>query len=340
LPPSGDRSNAVMVTVIVHSSRLKKPSVRLYDDLRQLGGAAMRPSLPPAACAALAALVAAAPASAATPLLPAVADPPSQERHAGKIVFEELVTPDLAQAERFYGGLFGWTFQESDAAGGRYAEALLDGRPVAGILQRTPASGAQKQPWWLSYLSVPDVDAASKAAVANGAKTLFEPHSFPDRGREAVLRDPQGAVFALLASSSGDPPDELAQPGEWIWSTLIARDPDADAAFYQTVFGYEVFALAAEPGVRHLTLASDGYARATVNSPPPSRPDVRPHWLDFVRVADVPASTEKAVSLGAKVLVAPRPDRHGGRISVVADPAGAPFGLMEWADEGDAPDAK
>jgi hypothetical protein len=30
------------------------------------------------------------------------------------------------------------------------------------------------------------------------------------------------------------------------------------------------------------------------------------------------------------VLVEPHVDRHGGQVAVVADPAGAPFGLMEW----------
>jgi len=32
------------------------------------------------------------------------------------------------------------------------------------------------------------------------------------------------------------------------------------------------------------------------------------------------------------VLVEPRVDRHGGKVAVVADPTGAPFGLLEWSD--------
>ena len=105
-------------------------------------------------------------------------------------------------------------------------------------------------------------------ALQNGAKVLFEPHTVPDRGREAVFVDPQGAVFAVLASSSGDPPDVLATPGEWIWSSLITRDPENDAAFYQKLFNYDVFELPASPGVQHLLLASDNYARASANTLP------------------------------------------------------------------------
>jgi predicted enzyme related to lactoylglutathione lyase len=32
------------------------------------------------------------------------------------------------------------------------------------------------------------------------------------------------------------------------------------------------------------------------------------------------------------VLVGPHIDRHGGRLAIVADPQGALFGLIEWAD--------
>jgi hypothetical protein len=40
----------------------------------------------------------------------------------------------------------------------------------------------------------------------------------------------------------------------------------------------------------------------------------------------------KVVQSGGRVLVEPHVDRHGGQVAVVADPAGAPFGLMEWTD--------
>jgi predicted enzyme related to lactoylglutathione lyase len=156
----------------------------------------------------------------------------------------------------------------------------------------------------------------------------------PDRGREAVLADPQGAVFAVLASSSGDPPDYLAEPGDWIWSSLITRDPDTDAAFYQTLFGYEVYDLPgeAEAGAEHFMLASDGYSRASVNPLPETRPNMHPHWLNYVRVDDAAATAANVVALGGRVLVEPRPDRQGGKIALVADPQGAPFGLLEWTD--------
>jgi len=282
--------------------------------------------------AALLGVAGAVPVIAAQIVLPAIVEPASQEHHVGKVVFVELVTPDLAAAKQFYAGLFGWTFRDIQADGTKYAEASLDGHPVAGLVQRDVPAGEHRQPAWLTFIAARDVDATKQLALQHGAKVLFEPHSIPDRGREAVFADPQGAVFAVLASSSGDPPDVLAAPGEWIWSSLITSDPDTDAAFYQTLFNYEVFELPASDGAQHLLLASDNYARASANTLPANRTGAQPHWLDYVRVEEAVKMTARVVALGGRVLVEPRVDRHGGMVAVVADPLGASFGLLEWPD--------
>jgi uncharacterized protein len=269
--------------------------------------------------------------AAAAPLPPLV-EPASQEHHVGKVIFAELVTPDLAAAKQFYGGLFGWTFRDIQSGKAEYAAASLDGHPVAGLIHKEFSTAERGQPAWLSFIAVRDVDATKNMAVQHGARVLLAPHTLPGRGRQAVLADPQGAVFAVLASSSGDPPDVLAEPGEWIWSSLITRDPDAGAAFYQTLFDYEVFALPADEGAQHLLFATDNYARASANSWPANKPNIHPHWLNYVRVKDADKTAAKAVALGGRILVEPRLDRHGGKVAVIADPTGAAFGLLEWPD--------
>jgi predicted enzyme related to lactoylglutathione lyase len=282
--------------------------------------------------AALLGVAGATPVMAAPLQLPALVEPASQEHHVGKVILVELITPDLAAAKQFYAGLFGWTFRDIQAGTKAYAAAFLDGRPVAGILEKAIPAGGHRRPAWLTFIAVRDVDAAKKIALQHGAKALFEPHNIPDRGREAVFADPQGAIFAVLASSSGDPPDVLGEPGEWIWSSLITRDPDTDAAFYQALFDYEVFDLPADQGAQHLMLATDNYARASANSLPANAPNMLPHWLNFVRVDDAVKAAAKVVALGGRVLVEPRVDRHGGKVAVVADPMGARFGLLEWPE--------
>jgi predicted enzyme related to lactoylglutathione lyase len=262
--------------------------------------------------------------------LPPLNSPASTEHHAGKVVWADLVTPDLAAAERFYGQLFGWTFQAVHTGASEYAVAAIDGRPLGGLFQKSIAAGEHKQSAWLTFIAVGDVDAAKRAALGRGAKIVSDTRDYPMRGRQAVLSDPQGAVFAILASQSGDAPDFLAAPGEWIWSSLLSQDAAAEAAFYQTLFAYDVFDLASDDDAEHLILSSDGFARGSVNSLPTGAARRHAHWLNFVRVDNTADSVAKAVALGGRVLVEPHPDRHGGQIAVLADPAGAPFGLMEW----------
>ncbi|HEX3846041.1 MAG TPA: VOC family protein [Steroidobacteraceae bacterium] len=271
-------------------------------------------------------------ARAASLELPPINAAPSAEHHVGKVIWADLITPDLAVAERFYGGLFGWTFQPIHGGSGDYAVAMAGGRPVGGLFQKALPSGERRQSAWLTFISVRDLDAAKRVALAHGAKILLDARNVPARGRQAVLSDPEGAVFAMLASSSGDPPDYLADPGEWIWSSLLCGDPGTEAAFYQTVFGYEVFDLASDDQREHIILSSDDLARASANSRPSDSAATHPHWLNFVRVADAADAAGKAVALGGRVLVEPHVGRHGGRVAVVADPLGAAVGVMEWSE--------
>jgi uncharacterized protein len=262
--------------------------------------------------------------------VPPLNTPASPEHHVGKMVWADLVTPDLGAAERFYGGLFGWTFQTVHTGVSDYAVVLVDGRPIGGLFQKPIPAGEHRQSAWLTFLAVRDVDAAKRVALTHGAKVVSDSKSYPLRGRQAVLSDPEGAVFAILASSSGDAPDFLATPGEWIWSSLLSRNPGAEAAFYQEVFSYDVFDLASDDGLEHVILSSDDVARASANTLPGDPARGHPHWLNFIRVDRTVDMVAKVVASGGRVLVEPHVDRHGGQVAVVADPAGAPFGLMEW----------
>jgi uncharacterized protein len=292
----------------------------------------LRPALPAIAFSVL--LCAAGPsiARAAEFELPALNTPPSTEHHPGKMVWADLVTPNLAAAEKFYGGLFGWTFRRIRAGSSEYAVAMLDGRPIAGLVEKPIPTGERHQSAWLTFMAAGDVDAVKRAAVAHGAKVLVDTKNYPMRGRQCVVSDPEGAVFAILASSSGDSPDFLPVAGEWIWSSLHAKDAGAAAAFYQELFGYDVFEMPGGDGAEHLILSTDDYARASANSLAGGSVRRHPHWLNFVRVEHTADITAKVVAMGGRVLVEPRIDRHGGMLAVVADPAGAPFGLMEWTE--------
>jgi hypothetical protein len=264
--------------------------------------------------------------------LPPLNSPASTEHHVGKVVWADLVTPNLAAAEKFYGGLFGWTFQSIRAGDSDYVVAVEAGRPVAGLIEKPISQAERRQSAWLTFIAVRDVDAVKRTALAHKGKVITESATYALRGRQAILADPEGAVFAVLASSSGDSPDYLAAPGEWIWSSLHAKNPELEASFYQSVFGYDVFDAESADGMEHVILSSDDYARASANSLPDNQGRRHAHWLNFIRVENASDMAAKAISLGGRMLVEPHADRHGGMVAVVADPAGAPVGLMEWSE--------
>ncbi len=270
--------------------------------------------------------------------LPALEAAPTAARLTGKMVFAALVTPDLIAAERFYSSLFGWRFTNAYLGQTLYGQASLGGRTVAAIAQK-PMAAAQ-QPAWRSFLSTAAMAASVDVATAHGASVLVAPHELANIGRDALLIDPQGAVFGLLTSASGDPPDVAARPGEWIWSSLVTTDPQADAAFYRTVLGYDLFPSPDPTQTGHMILASKSFARASVNPMPTTHTAPHPRWISYVRVADIAAAASLATRLGGTVVVAPHEDSQGGTIALVADPRGALFGLLQWADDGDAGDAK
>ena len=49
-------------------------------------------------------------------------------------------------------------------------------------------------------------------------------------------------------------------------------------------------------------------------------------------MADIEATVTKAVALGGKVLVAPRPAALGSRFAVISDPTGSEVGLVQYID--------
>lgn len=293
---------------------------------------------------ALAGLLAVAPvrAPAAQPdfQLPALAQPPDALQLSGKVAWLDLVTQQLPSERRFYAQLFGWDFRDVRMRDRTYAIAWVDQQPVAGLLERPLPAGQAHHPAWLTFFSVRDIQAAKRRALAHGARLLVDVRNYPDRGQQAILTDPEGAAFALLQPSGGVPTDALAEPGERIWSALLCRHPDQEAGFYQEVFGYEVYDLSSGSApdaangaddASHLLLASGGYARAGVDALPMDQHTRHAHWLNFVRVQEVGASVRQAEMLGARVLVTPRQGRHGDQLAVIADPSGAPLGLMQWS---------
>jgi uncharacterized protein len=113
----------------------------------------------------------------------------------GAFSWAELNTPDVDTAKAFYGEVFGWSFEEKESERGAYTIISLDGEGVGGMTDRVPA-GAPAH--WLVYFAVEDLDATLETGRDRGGEVLAGPFDVAEVGRIAVVKDPWGAVFAVI----------------------------------------------------------------------------------------------------------------------------------------------
>jgi len=144
--------------------------------------------------------------------------------------------PDRDAALRFYGAVFGWSFENHLQRGDRaYDLATLDGRVVAAIGSGPSDTTAT----WTTYIGVDDVEAAVANVEAAGGTVVAPPLRAGSAGRLALVTDPTGANLALWEPGRRKGVERVNEPGSWNWSLLSTPDPAGAAAFYAEVFGWE-----------------------------------------------------------------------------------------------------
>lgn len=118
----------------------------------------------------------------------------------GALCWNELNTRDVGAAEAFYGAVFGWEFERAEMPdGGSYTSVNLGGEAVAGILDQAERGVPEEVPaYWNVYFAVEDADAAIARAEELGGSVMVPPVDIPI-GRFAILKDPHGAAFSVIA---------------------------------------------------------------------------------------------------------------------------------------------
>lgn len=245
----------------------------------------------------------------------------------GKFVWRDLVTDNPDAVKPFYAALFGWEYVESRALDAPYTLIRSGGQFIGGISRAQRPQPNQPVSQWLSFMSVADVDRAAERTRAAGGSVAAGPRDLPNVGRGAVVVDPEGAPLGLLRSRIGDPVD-TAEPAlhRFMWTEHLSRDPQASAAFYASLVGFEVRRV--DLSGRPYWLLVQGRERAGLLKNPIAVD--RPIWLPYVRVADPAAAAARAAQLGGKVLLAPRSELRNGTMALVADPTGAVLALQKW----------
>jgi len=253
-------------------------------------------------------------------VLTPVTDSPTGIHHQGKFVWNDLLTNDVETAREFYGQLFGWTFAQL----GRYTVVQNDGRNIGGMVELKADPDNPSAARWLCTLSVDDVDQAVELLIAEGGTVNEGPLELLNRGRGALVRDPQGAQLVLLHARDGDPEDEEPAMGSWLWHELWSNNAEASLAFYQKLAGYDFEGDASD----YLVLTSEDQWRAGIRFIDDAELEMR--WVPVVRVTDTEAIAKKAEELGGEIRVAPRPTASGGSVALLVDPSGARVIIQSW----------
>jgi uncharacterized protein len=262
--------------------------------------------------------------------------------------------PDPDSAVQFYGGLFGWEFEDAMPPGspGPYYIARLRGGDVAAVTGRP--EGAPPEAGWNTYVWVDSADDAAARVRAAGGHVLMEPFDVMSAGRMAVLADPEGAEFRVWQAGDHRGARIVNEPGTLNFNGLNTRDVSGAKAFYGAVFGWDTldvgggnlmwtlpgyaeFLEQSDPGLRERMAgagAPDGFADvvATIGELGDDQFGVPPHWRVTFAVEDADATARRADALGGHVVVAPF-DAPWVRMSVITDPQGATFIASQFVPE-------
>ncbi|MER5786172.1 VOC family protein [Streptomyces mobaraensis] len=257
--------------------------------------------------------------------------PEVREAYApGTPCWVDLMAPDQRAALDFYRDLFGWQGEPGPPETGGYAVCTLDGRAVAGI---GPAMAQEGQPppptAWTTYLAVADADAAVDAVAEHGGRVLAPGMDVLTFGRMAVVADSTDAVFGLWQTRDFFGCEVVNEPGAVIWNELNTSDPEAAGTFYRSAFGIEAAPMEEAPG--YFALKADGRPVGGMQGLERFPEGTPSHWLTYFAVDGTDTTVDALVRAGGSVLVPPF-DMVAGRMSVVSDPQGGIFAVIQGAE--------
>lgn len=239
-----------------------------------------------------------------------------------RFTWYELRTTEPEAAASFYTAVAGWDVQRREGGGFLFHRK---GEPLAtlGLLpEQARARGAP--PNWLGLIAVPEVEAWAQRFVARGAERLG-PVRRDAEGEVGVLRAPQGEVIGLGSGVRG--PSRAV-----VWHELHTADSEQAWSFYSGLLGWsptEEPAPSADIGPYRSFAWDSSSGSAGGMSNLARRPQIHPHWLYYLAVADLDHALAQVGALGGLVADGPRVLPSGDRIAYCEDAQGAAFGLRE-----------
>jgi predicted enzyme related to lactoylglutathione lyase len=256
----------------------------------------------------------------------------------GEFCWIDLNAHDLEAAAAWYGALFGWTRMDMPTPGDGppYAFLMMGEAPAAGVGQMNDEMRSQGiPPLWNSYVCVEDCEASEQRAAELGGSVMFPTQDIPGHGKLCFITDPEGGCIAFWQSTGEQQnPVFTTEPGGLSWNELMCRDTAKAHAFYGALFGW-TFADMPMQDMKgndvNYTLISTSGGKQTGGMMAMDGPDwegMPTHWMVYFATADIDATAAKVAATGGTIVVPPTPIQVG-KFSVVRDPQGGHFSLIQ-----------
>ncbi|MFP4369846.1 MAG: VOC family protein [Candidatus Kapaibacterium sp.] len=242
----------------------------------------------------------------------------------------DLGTSDTASAKEFYSELFGWEpFDTPAGEEGVYTMLNKNGKPAAALYE---LSEQQKQmnipPHWMTYITVDDAEESSKKADSLGGKILMGPIDVMGEGKMSLVQDPEGGLVGLWQPMKHIGAAYKQEHGALAWTEFGTHDKSKPVPFYEGLCGWK--ADTQPMGEGEYTLFKMGEQMAAgLYEMPEGMEDIPPHWLPYIQVDNIDKALETVDKHDGEIMM---PKMHApgvGHFSVVRDPQGAVFGLIQ-----------
>ena len=240
-------------------------------------------------------------------------------------IWHDLMTSDVDASKTFYAAVVGWTFT---AHMPDYHVAEANGVGVGGIMAAPPALKGMP-PFWSGYIYVADVDATCARIKKLGGKIHREAWDVPDVGRIAVVGDPTGANFNIMApfpreGGSLAPSSALGAVG---WNEAHVGDLDVAWNFYSQMFGWTKGTVMPMGDMGdYVLLQIDGKDIGGMMKRQDPLP--MPMWLYYFNVDGIEAAAARITKAGGTIAMGPHQVPGGQWIVSALDPQGGNFQLL------------
>ena len=261
----------------------------------------------------------------------------AEHYQTGMPSWTDLFTDDPLAAIKFYSGLFGWESEPDESGEGPtyYMQKIGDDK-VSAIMGQVPDKLDRGiPPHWNTYVTVEDLSGTVNNVPGSGGAVTVEPFQVGDAGRMAVVKDSTNAPLILWQPGTHHGAEVRGVPNALFWSELMTNDVQSAAGFFVDLFRADLVDDIGASGNPYVMMRINGHRAAGFLPITQEMGEMRSSWTSYFRVEDLCEALRRVEELGGESSM-PTQQALGFQFTIVADPQGAVFGLIQSDDRAQA----